>query len=285
MPGTAEHVEKILGSVSLPACPAIMLDIMSEARKEEPDFNKITKLVGSDAGISASVLKLANSPAFRRNTNIGSISQAVSVLGLNKVMLAVNTLFLRKSVIASNPAAKAFLEKFWDKSSSTAEVASMLAKSFPGVSVEDAYAIGLFHDSGIPVLMQRFPDHPFDHGGDWGDIHHHEESKLGTNHAVVGNLLARNWGLPVHICQTILHHHDTTIFTDASHQASDEVRTFTALLILAEHMVSVFMGLEDESRIGAAPVHAHAMGHLGVEHKEFKEMAVDIIGELRQHKS
>lgn len=288
MHGIAENVEKILGTISLPPCPAILLDIMSEARKEEPDFNRIAGLVGNDAGLSASVLKLVNSPAFRRSNNIGSIPQAVAVLGLKKVMLAVNTLSLRSSVATAKPSTKAFLEKFWDKSSFTAEVAAMLAKVFPGISAEDAYTIGLFHDSGIPILMQRFPDHPFDESlrdSDWGNIHRNEENKLGTNHAVVGNLLARNWGLPANICQTILHHHDTSIFTDQSHQASDEVRSFTALLILAEHMVSVFLGLEDESEIGLAAVHAYAMQHLGMEHAEFREMAVDILGELRHHKA
>jgi HD-like signal output (HDOD) protein len=287
MPEIAESVKKILGSVSIPACPAIMLEVMSEARKEEPDFNRITKLVGNDAGISASVLKLANSPAFRRGSNIGSISQAVSLLGLRKVMLAVNTLFLRKSVIAPNPAARAFLEKFWDKSSHTAEVASMLTRALPGMSDEDAYSIGLFHDSGIPVLMQRFPDHPFENNlveSNWGSIHSDEERLLGTNHAVVGHLLAHNWGLPSHICQTILHHHDMNIFTDESHQASTDVRSFTALLILAEHLASIFLELEAESELAQAPVHVHAMNHLGLELNEFSEIAVDILGELRQHR-
>jgi len=288
MPASAEHVEKILGSISLPACPAVLLDIMSEARKEEPDFNQIASLVGSDAGLSASVLKLVNSPAFRRNSNIGSISQAVSVLGLKKVMLAVNSLFLRKSVSASSPNVQAFLEKFWDKSSCTAEAAAMLAKALLGLSTDDAFTIGLFHDSGIPVLMQRFPDHPFEEAlrkHDWDRIHREEEAKLGTNHAIVGHLLARNWGLPVHICQTIKHHHDMSIFTDSSHQASTEVRSFTALLILAEHIVNVFMGLEEESDIGQAPVHAQAMDHLGLEQDEFIETALDILVELRHHKN
>lgn len=288
MHGIAENVEKILGTIALPACPAILLDLMSESRKEEPDFDRITRLVSSDPGLSASVLKLANSPAFRRSSNVSSIPQAVTLLGLKKVLLAVKTLFLRNSMPATETRTRAFLEKFWEKSGFTAEVASMLAKTFPGISIEDAYTIGLFHDSGIPILMQRFPDHPFDtslRDGDWGNIHRNEENKLGTNHAVVGNLLARNWGLPAHICQTILHHHDTSIFTDESHQASDEVRSFTALLILAEHMVSVFLGLEDENEFGLASVHAHAMGHLGVEREEFKEMAIDLIGELRHHKA
>jgi len=287
MPGTAKHVEKILGSITLPACPAIMMEILAAARKEEPDFNHISKLVGNDAGLSASVLKLANSPAFRRANSISSIPHALTTLGLKKVMLAVNSIYLRNSVNASHAAAKVFLEKFWDKSSCTAEMASMLAKMLPGISIEDAHTIGLFHDSGIPVLMQRFPEYPYDnnfHADSWENIHGDEEVKLGTNHAVVGNLLARNWGLPAHICQTILHHHDTSIFTDLSHQVSTEVRSFIAVLILAEHMAQVFMGFKKESTLGQLPAHVHALNHIGMESMEFQEAASDILSEMQQYR-
>lgn len=285
MPETAAHVEKILGNISLPSCPAILMSITSEARKEEPDFNLIADMVSSDAGVSASVLKLVNSPAFRRSTNIASIKQAVAILGLKKVMLAVNAMFLRNSVSSTHPTARAFLEKFWEKSSHTATTAMRLAKLLPGVSEDDAYTLGLFHDSGIPILMQRFPDHTFSdalHGGKWENIHHHEEAKLGTNHAIVGHLLARNWGLPAHISQTILHHHDIGVFRDPDHPVSSEVRNFIAVLMLAEHLVGIFMETEDKSALGKNPAHAHAFEHLGLEHDEFTDIANDIWMDLGQ---
>ena len=285
MPETAAHVEKILGSISLPSCPAILMSIMTESRREEPDFNQIADLVSSDAGVSASVLKLVNSPAFRRSSNIGSIRQAVVVLGLKKVMLAVNAMFLRNSIKAMHPAAKVYLEKFWEKSSHTAAAAMKLAKLFPGVSEDDAYTLGLFHDSGIPVLMQRFPELAVDNAlyeADWENIHSREETKFGTNNAIVGNMLARNWGLPAHICQTILHHHDIGVFTDRDHPATSDVRNFIAVLILAEHLVGIFMETEDINELGKAPVHARAFQHLGMEHDEFSDIANDIWGELEQ---
>jgi HD-like signal output (HDOD) protein len=285
MPETAAHVEKILGSISLPSCPAILMSIMAESRKDEPDFNKIADLVSSDAGVSASVLKLVNSPAFRRSTNIGSIRQAMAILGLKKVMLAVNAMFLRNSVTATHPAAKAFLETFWEKSCHTAASAMKLAKLFPGVSEEDAYTLGLFHDSGIPVLMQRFPELALDEApyeADWETVHRKEETRFGTNHAIVGHLLARNWGLPVHICQTILHHHDIGVFTDEDHPATAEVRNFIAVLLLAEHLVGIFMNMDRKEALGKAPAHAHAFQHLGLEHDEFSDVANDIWIELGQ---
>jgi hypothetical protein len=56
------------------------------------------------------------------------------------------------------------------------------------------------------------------------------------------------------------------------------------LLILAEHVAGIFLGLEDEGAIGQLPVHAQAMSHLGLEHAEFNEMAVDILAELSQQR-
>jgi len=286
MNGTSEQVEKILGSISIPPCPAVLLSIMQEVKKDEPDANSIVNLVSNDAALSASVLKLVNSSAFRRDGSIGSIRQAVSVLGFRKVLLAVNALFLRNSVAAVPPRTKSQLEKFWDKSGCTAEAAMTLASMLPGISSEDAFTIGLFHDSGIPVLMQRFPDHPFqddEYGTDWDAIHKLEDERLGTNHAVVGNMFARNWGLPAHICQTILHHHDATIFL--GDQISSEVQNFTAVLILAEHLVGIFMTHEDEANMGRLPFHTRAMRHLGLEYDEFNDMALDVLGELRLSRS
>lgn len=280
-----EDVEKILGSITLPPCPAVLLSIMSEVQKEEPDANKVATQVSNDAALSASVLKLVNSPAFRRGSNIGSIRQAVSVLGFRKVMLAVNTLFLRNSVSAVPPITKAFLEKFWDKSASTAEASMMMAGMLPGISAEDAYTIGLFHDCGIPVLIMRFPDHPFEtdtQEANWDTVHKYEDERLGTNHAIVGNMFARNWGLPAHICQTILHHHDANIFNDNLQLATAEVRNFTAVLILAEHLADISLHQEDEGAIGKFPIHSRALRHLGLEREEFNDMASDILGELSQ---
>lgn len=285
MNGNTEQVEKILGSITIPACPAVLMSIVSEIKKEEPDVNVIANLVSNDAALSASVLKLVNSAAFRRSINsIGSIRQAVSVLGFKKVLLAVKTMFLRNSVSTAHPTTKAYLEKFWDKSSHSASACMMLAKMLPGISADDAYTIGLFHDCGIPVLMQRFPEHPFDevHGNEWEVIHQLENDRLGTNHAIVGNMFARNWGLPAHICQTILQHHDASIFVEPRQLVSNEVRNFVAVLILAEHLVNVLLGVADAKASVRSLSHVRALKHLGLEREEFDEIALDVLNELRQ---
>ena len=200
-------------------------------------------------------------------------------------MLAVNTMFLRNSVSSVPPTTKAFLEKFWDKSTYTAEASMMLAGTLPGISGDDAYTIGLFHDCGIPVLMQRFPDHPFEIDSqefNWDSLHKLEEERLGTNHAIVGNMFARNWGLPPHICQSILHHHDANIYNNELQLVTVDVQNYVSVLILAEYLAGIFLRTEDENTIAKSRMHANALRHLGLEREEFNDMTLDILTELRQ---
>jgi HD-like signal output (HDOD) protein len=51
------------------------------------------------------------------------------------------------------------LDRFWDSSIRVAQLAARLTKEFRGVAADHAYTFGLFHDCGIAVLLQRFPDY------------------------------------------------------------------------------------------------------------------------------
>jgi HD-like signal output (HDOD) protein len=85
-----------------------------------------------------------------------------------------------------------------------------LARSLRGVPPDEAYTYGLFHNCGMPLLMQRFPGHRdtvmrASLGADV-PITKMEEDETGTSHAILGYFLARSWMLPDHLCQTILFH-------------------------------------------------------------------------------
>lgn len=282
-----ESMEKSIRTITIPPCPAILVTILNESRKSDPDPNKITDQVCQDPGLAASVLKLVNSLAFRRGNQISSIRQAVSVLGTQNTLLAMYSLFLRNSVEAVPPTTKKFLESFWEKSGNTANTARKLASMLPGISADDAYILGLFHDCGIPILMQRYPQYEFDdalNGTDWENVHVMEEEQTETNHAIVGNLFAHNWGLPNQVCKAILHHHDIVPLIHTNESLAPEVGNLIAVLILAEHLVEVFLGTADGNQLGKLPIHARALQHLGIEYAEFNDMALDILGALQQER-
>lgn len=68
--------------IYIPPQPAIIEQI----REVSPDLPKIAQLIGKDAGISANILRTVNSPAFNLPNKIGSINQAVMLLGLDPVV-------------------------------------------------------------------------------------------------------------------------------------------------------------------------------------------------------
>ena len=151
----SQAAENILKSIRIPPCPEVVVALMEEARQPEVDFAKLVKLISGDVGLAASMLKTANSPFFALRRKADSVQQAVSVLGLKNLMQIVRGSTLQNTLGGD----KITMERFWDRSNFTAVVNSHIAAQLHGISREDAYTLCLFHDCGIPIMMQKFSDY------------------------------------------------------------------------------------------------------------------------------
>ena len=58
---TPEQLEKILSSIDIPLCPAVVSRALLEAQKDDPDLPQLARQVAEDPSMSATALKLANS--------------------------------------------------------------------------------------------------------------------------------------------------------------------------------------------------------------------------------
>jgi len=101
--------EQVLKGIHLPPCPAVLMDVMKEARSPDADMGRIVRLIGQDIGLSAPMLKLANSPYFARSSRVSSIQQAVAVLGLRNTVNLLSNVVLRANVIPN----LAGMDEFW----------------------------------------------------------------------------------------------------------------------------------------------------------------------------
>lgn len=268
--------KQVLSGIHLPPCPAILLVAMKEARTTDADPGRIARLIGQDIGLSAPMLKLANSPYFGLRNKVSSIQQAATVLGLRNMVNLLSNVALRANVAPS----LAGMDEFWSRSSMTALAASRIATQVPGVSCDDAYTAGLFHDCGIPVLMQKYPGYPKDideMSRISGNICVAENTLYSTTHAVVGNLLARNWLLPLNICRAILRHHDLTVFSSVTDQASIEVCNWVSIVQAAEYIVDSHLNLRNDGWAMWQPL---ALEHLQFSRQEFDELRSDIASVL-----
>jgi HD-like signal output (HDOD) protein len=236
--------ERSIIDVGIPPCPAILDRFMSEANREEPDYSRLAGIIGTDVGLSAGLIKTANSPFFGLRQRVRSVGEALSVLGLKPASRAIAGIVLRNA-FPHVPN----LERFWDASARIAHLSGWLAQQLDirGLRAEDAYTFGLFRDCGIPVLLGRFPNYAAvlaeanrDAERSFTEV---EETALPTNHAMVGCILAQSWWLPEEICLAIRNHHDLAALESANSALPMLSRRLIATAQFAEHIVQKQLGL------------------------------------------
>lgn len=267
-----QGVEQLLKGISIPPRPTLLLEVDKELKRDDPDLKRIAGLIGKDVGVSAAMLKTLNSPLFGLRSKVGNISQAVLMLGALNVRNIVTGLVLRNAVGggAEN------LERFWDSAEKVASINAYICSVLPKAPREEAYTFGLFRDCGIPVLMQRFPDYRETLKLATGEdlpLTTVEEQRHGTNHATVGYMIARSWGLSDTICQSILYHHDATVIngTDSTHPLT---RTLVAINFLAEHLNDTSLRLRADQQwesIGGV-----ILDYLGLSLNEYDELGDEV---------
>ncbi|GAB2181660.1 HDOD domain-containing protein [Denitratisoma sp. agr-D3] len=243
----ADTAADILKSVSIPPCPTVAAALMEEARREEVDFMRINRLISGDVSLAAAMMKTANSPFFALQKKASTVQQAVSVLGLKNIINIVTGLCLQQALSPKGIS----MDRFWDRSNYHAAASSRIVRQRRlGVSMDDAYAFGLFHDCGIPILMQRFPDYKdtlaLANSSDRSMLALENEIH-GTDHAAVGAMLARNWQLPPTVVEAIRTHHDLEALHPGQEEKASPVQNLAAVSLLADHYIAGFLGVADEA--------------------------------------
>lgn len=239
--GEQQELDKLLGSgITIPAQPKIMLEMERLLNKPQVNIGAIAKLVSKDPALTAIVFRIIGSPVFGLRKPIDSLEKAISVIGLAQMSNIVKSAALRRSVGGAEP----FYEWFWERSGEIGQLCSIIAhkqRMVCNIFPDQAQLAGLFHDCGVPILMQRFPQYcatfRTDQSRKWPNVVE-EDRTLNTDHAVVGYLIARHWNLPDFICQAVRFHHE---MLHTEHKAM----TMVAILQMARHIYNVYSNNND----------------------------------------
>jgi len=265
---TQQEIEALLSSgVNLPPQPKILLEIDAQASKPNVSIRAIAQLLGNDAGLTARIFKVIHSPLFGLRREIDSLDQALSMMGLQSVLAVVKSAALRDSIGGDAVA----MDVFWDRANDIAVLAAIIAKkqrALLRVPPEHAHMVGLFHDCGVPILMQRIPGYCATLAKAWPDLIA-EDTQHKTSHAVAGYMMAKNWKLPDTVCQTIRYHHEA----DA---APAEEHAVISLLLMATHMRDLFCGYGDPAWSAMEPQILEQLGLSGDVKTDFEEDVLSI---------
>lgn len=200
-------VDKTATVYSLPLFYERLTEIINNPRCSTSD---IARVITEDQGLTARLLKLANSPMFGCFSKIDTISKAVTIIGTEQVRdlsLAMSVM----EIFTNIPEELINMKSFWQHSIACGTVARALATYRRESNVERYFAAGILHDVGLLVMCTTIPDIVSGilaaSREDESLFFNKERAFLGFTHAEVGRDLFLKWKLPVSIVEPIACHH------------------------------------------------------------------------------
>jgi HD-like signal output (HDOD) protein len=193
-------VEEILkDTIVLPSLPIIFNRLNEAVNNPRMSIADIGRIISEDVGLSARLLKIANSALYGFPAKIDTISRAVTIIGTQQLRdLALATVVLK--IFKGIPPHLIHLEKFWLHSIACGITARILATYRRESNVERFFVAGMLHDVGRLLLCLKCPEsmqeclmRAHEGGSTLVEV---EKEVLGTDHAAVGGALVRHWSLP-----------------------------------------------------------------------------------------
>jgi putative nucleotidyltransferase with HDIG domain len=195
---------------SFPSMPGAAVKLLS--LMDDPDINvvQIETILGQDPGLMANILRLANSAYFGMPSKVGSIKQAVLLLGLRRLMQIVIASCV--SAIMDKPVSGYDLPpgELWHHSIGVSVAAEGLIQELNLKVDEEIFTAALLHDVG-KLVVGEFLDKDIkkieSSLSEGLSFEKAENIVLGTNHADVGAQILKQWSLPSVIVNAVRWHH------------------------------------------------------------------------------
>jgi putative nucleotidyltransferase with HDIG domain len=206
--------------------------VLRLVREEHTSAGDVVAAIESDVSLVIAVLRIANRTNAAKKTKISSVPKAVEAItpaGVEALAARVSTFDFFERI----PGWDAAPERFRLHAVATQRAADRLAKEAKYEDRDELLVSALLHDVGKLVLTHAYPGYP-------GQVHgeaqtpeeriHRERRELGVDHALVGGVLARRWGLPARLATAIERHH------------ADEIEGEAALIRLADMLAHYTAG-------------------------------------------
>lgn len=189
--------------------PQVLSEILEEVGKDDFSSDSLAKIILKDPSLTSRLLKMANSSFYQRVTNITTVHQAVSILGVTTVKcLTLSASIFNPERIAASTGVDP--KEFFAYSLSIASASEKIAQTVQYPSPEEAFIAGLLHDIGVLFFLHHYPDRYACILR--GEIRAEslvdaEMDEFGVDHCDIGYHLAEVWRLPDYVADAIISHH------------------------------------------------------------------------------
>lgn len=216
--------------------PKILSDIHEVIASKHPNARTFSGLIDSDPEVRGKLLHSANETLSSNGKPFDSVTSMTQVYGLYPTysLLCATLVY---DTFSQTPHEKSILNHCHN----VAIAASQLAYWIYEITPFEAYNLGMMHNIGAIYMLRSLEGYidlytsylyfPLEN-------HEQEIELYQTDHACLGAVMAKKWGLNKHHTRAILFHHNAQFKTQL--EACPASLKFTALLMLANYVTNVF---------------------------------------------
>lgn len=241
-------------AVDIPASPGVALRLRKTIQDGETDLRVLAELISRDQGLTAAVLRVANTshPKKEMISRASTVLEAVQRIGAAELARIVVPLGAGALSPTEGPLAE-LKRLVWRRSLMSALVCRFLAER-SGRRAGDAFACGLMHDFGWLVGIASLEAHLATRPDEKPQEQHHWSDVVDQFHILLGHMAARRWQLSALTAEAILCHH-------APERASPVYRAMVDLVSTSDRVVGLIESrpyLTEGALAGLPGVNGHA---------------------------
>ncbi len=200
----------LINAKMMPAMSSTIIKLGRLINDPDAEMEDIVQALQLDVGITANVLKLANSAAIGIPRQVSSVQEAVVRIGLKQLYQIALSSSLKPMV--DKPLSGYDLEEgfFWRHSIAVAITAEKLGASFGKKVARDAFTAGILHNVGKQVISDyiRKNNESFREMDDSEQTFDSMEREvLGIDHAELGASVLEKWQFPLPLVNAARYHH------------------------------------------------------------------------------
>lgn len=198
------------GIPPLGSCSGIMQEIETALADDNCTLASLAEIVEKDPDLTARLLRLGNSAFFGFPTRLETVSEAVSLIGIQQVQDLIMASSVVEMFEGISPDSVS-MESFWKHSLGCAVAARCLAVARQLPKAEKFFVAGLLHDLGRLVLLCRAPaDAKIIFSACQNQrclMQEAEFERFGFDHTQIGETLMERWHFPANLVHAVAYHH------------------------------------------------------------------------------
>ena len=234
-------LELVLEAENLPSLPGVAGDVLRICKDVDAELQDLVTVVSLDPALAAKLLKLSNTPLFRRGEETKDIPRACVLLGMNTVKIMSLGFSLAQSLSECKGVQGLNYDEFWRHSVSTAVIARGLSRLTKLASPEEAFLSGLLSRMGQLCIALAIPD-TYEEinttANGWLKNYEAEREQLSFSHFDVSASILKSWELSEQFCSVAR-------FWNRPEVVQDEgIRVFCEILKIADEISTVINSSE-----------------------------------------